>query len=118
MSEAMSSSAGPSFMPADGDLFNPQTGMHSPDTLKYANADMNVKSTGVPHSPGAFARRTFYDRTFSKLSKGSVRGSILALVSAAVGGGVLSLPYVLALSGWATGLCLLVLGCVAGIWSN
>ena len=92
--------------------------MHSPDTLRYADADMNIKEGAVPHSPGAFARRTFFDRTFSKLSKGSVRGSIMALVSAAVGGGVLSLPYVMALSGWGTGLILLVLGCFAGIWSN
>jgi len=104
-------------MPSDDQLINPG-GMHSPNTLRYADADMNVKGSSVPHSPGAMARRTFFNRTFSKLDKGSVRGSIMALVSAAVGGGVLSLPYVLALSGWATGIFLLILGCVAGIWSN
>jgi len=40
------------------------------------------------------------------------------LVSAAVGGGVLALSYVFVLSGWATGLILLAIGAIAGIWSN
>ena len=63
-------------------------------------------------------RKNFMDRTFSKLDKGSVRGSIMSLVSAAVGGGVLSLPFVFALSGWVVGVFLLILGAFAGIWSN
>ena len=58
------------------------------------------------------------NRTFGKLDKGSVRGSIMALVSAAVGGGVLSLPYVFALSGWAIGISLIIISGFAGIWSN
>jgi amino acid permease len=57
------------------------------------------------------------DRTFGKMNKGSVRGSIMSLVSAAVGGGVLSLPYVFALSGWVLGILMLLIGCFAGIWS-
>jgi amino acid permease len=57
------------------------------------------------------------DRTFGKMNKGSVRGSIMSLVSAAVGGGVLSLPFVFALSGWCIGIFLLLLGAFAGIWS-
>lgn len=40
------------------------------------------------------------------------------MVSAALGGGVLSLSYVYVLSGWGTGLILLAIGCTAGIWSN
>ena len=44
--------------------------------------------------------------------------SVLSLVSAAVGGGILSLPWVFAVSGWAVGVFLLILGAFAGIWSN
>jgi len=58
------------------------------------------------------------DRTFSKLEKGSIRGSIFSLCSAAIGGGVLSLPFVLVLSGWAMGIILVLVGGIAGIWSN
>jgi hypothetical protein len=90
----------------------------SPATMRDANADINIKMSAVPMSPGALRRRTFMNRTFSKLDKGSVRGSIMSLTSAAVGGGVLSLPYVFALSGWAAGIFLVFLGCFAGIWSN
>lgn len=58
------------------------------------------------------------ERTFSPLEKGSIRGSIMSMVSAAIGGGVLSLPYVFCLSGWAVGISLILLGAFAGIWSN
>ena len=98
--------------------FNDGTGMISPGTLRDADADVNIKASKVPRSPGAMGRKNFMDRTFSKLDKGSVRGSIMSLVSAAVGGGVLSLPFVFALSGWVTGVFLLILGAFAGIWSN
>ena len=64
------------------------------------------------------SHRSFYDRTFTKLEKGSVRGSIFNLVSAALGGGVLSLSYVFVLSGWVTGLIMIAVGTLAGIWSN
>ena len=67
---------------------------------------------------GTTKSRSFYDRTFTKLEKGSVRGSIFNLVSAALGGGVLSLSYVFVLSGWAMGLILIGIGTVAGIFSN
>lgn len=40
------------------------------------------------------------------------------MISAALGGGVLSLSYVLVLSGWAIGLILLVVGVAGGISSN
>jgi amino acid permease len=90
----------------------------SPMTLRHADADINIKVPKVPLSPAGGYRRTFYDRAFGKLEKGSVRGSIFSLCSAAIGGGVLSLPYMLALSGWGTGLILIVVGAFAGIWSN
>jgi amino acid permease len=71
-------------------------------------------------SPGGVHRhrKTFFKRTFSKLEKGSVRGSILSLCSAAVGGGVLSLPFVFVLSGWAVAIVLIIVGALAGVWSN
>lgn len=96
----------------------------SPNTIRNADADINIKPQPYaemmsPKLGGASrSRRSFYDRTFTKLEKGSVRGSIFNLVSAALGGGVLSLSYVFVLSGWATGLILIALGTVAGIWSN
>lgn len=86
--------------------------------MRDADADINIKKSSHPMSPGSMHRRTWSTRTFSKLDKGSVRGSIMSLTSAAVGGGVLSLPYVFCLSGWAAGIFLLLLGCFAGIWSN
>ena len=94
----------------------------SPNTVRHADGDINVKPGRLMMSPKiggvSGSNRTFYDRTFTKLEKGSVRGSIFNLVSAALGGGVLSLSYVFVLSGWATGLIFIALGTVAGIWSN
>ena len=69
-------------------------------------------------SPSAINRRTFFDRTFSKLEKGSLRGAIFNLVSSAVGGGVLSLSFVFVLSGYAIGIALLCIGAIAAYWSN
>ena len=40
------------------------------------------------------------------------------MISAALGGGVLSLSYVFVLSGYGTGLILLCVGLAAGTWSN
>lgn len=62
-------------------------------------------------------RRTFFDRAFGKLSKGSLRGSIFSLCASAIGSGVLSLPYVFKLCGWVVGIMFLILGAVAAIWS-
>lgn len=69
-------------------------------------------------SPNSILRKTFKDRTFSKMGPGSVRGSIFALCSAAIGAGVLSLPYVLALNGWAFGIIFLLIGALSGDYSN
>jgi amino acid permease len=63
-------------------------------------------------------RRTFFDRTFSKLEKGSLRGSIFSLCSAAIGGGVLSLPYAMVLIGWALCYIIFVVAMTSGIGSN
>ena len=97
----------------------------SPNTIRQATGDVNIKKTEVPLSPfaqqwggGDDRRKTFSQRAFSKLEKGSLRGSIINLCNAAIGGGVLSLPYVFVISGWLTGLILMLVGGFAGIWSN
>jgi len=64
-------------------------------------------------SPG----RQFRERTFSKLGKGSIRGSIFALCASAIGSGVLSLPYVLKLCGYVAGISFMILGACAAQWS-
>ena len=97
---------------------NAITSPMSPTTTANANADINIKPSKIELSPTASNRRTFFDRTFSKLEKGSLRGSIFNLVSSALGGGVLSLSFVFVLSGWAIGFMLLALGCFASMWSN
>lgn len=63
--------------------------------------------------PDDEGRRTFLVRTFSKLNKGSVRGSIFALCASAIGSGVLSLPYVLGLCGWGLGMIFMLTGACA-----
>ena len=94
-------------------------GCASPTTVRHATADINIKPSNVALSPRASGqRRSFFDRTFSKLDRGSVRGSIFNLVSSALGGGVLALGYIFVLSGWLLGLLLLLTGYVASTWSN
>ena len=72
----------------------------SPTTYAHANDDMNIKPTASFMSPGAVGRRSFFNRAFGKLEKGSLRGSILSLMSAALGAGIFTLPYVFELCGW------------------
>ena len=90
----------------------------SPMTSRQADADINIKPGRIPLSPGGKSSRPFFDRAFGKLEKGSIRGSIFSLCSAAIGGGILSLPYMFCLSGYVTGAILIVIGTIAGIWSN
>ena len=78
---------------------------------------MQIKPSAFPMSPNADMRRTFTQRTFSKLDKGSLRGSIFALCASAIGSGVLSLPYVLKLCGYGMGIFLMLLGAFAAKWS-
>lgn len=62
-------------------------------------------------------RPTLLQRCFSPLKPESVRSAMLALTVTAIGGGVLSLPYVCKLCGFINGLLLLVLGYLAALWS-
>jgi amino acid permease len=57
------------------------------------------------------------ERTFGPMHQGSVRGSIFALCAVAIGAGVLSLPYVLRMSGWVLGTILIIIGAVSGFFS-
>ena len=81
----------------------------SPGLFAEADEDINIKK-GLDLSPGFGARRPFFNRTFGRLDKGSLRGSIFALCATAIGSGVLSLPYILALNGWVLGILLIMLG--------
>lgn len=57
------------------------------------------------------------NRTFSKLGKGSLRGSIFSLCASAIGSGVLSLPLVFKLCGYIEGILLMILGATAALVS-
>ena len=59
----------------------------------------------------------FLYRAFSPMERGSVRGSIFALASTAIGAGILSLPYVLATCGLLLGIFLVGLGAVLALVS-
>ena len=72
------------------------------------NADMNRRMG---------EGKTFMQRTFSKLDRGSLRGSIFSLCASAIGSGVLSLPYVLKLCGYVQGLAFMVLGACGALIS-
>jgi len=61
--------------------------------------------------------RDWRRRAFSKLEKGSLRGSIFALSASAIGSGVLSLPYVLKLNGYVAGTMLMFIGATAALIS-
>jgi amino acid permease len=64
-------------------------------------------------SPNGNFRKPFFGRTFSKLEKGSLRGSIFSLCAAAIGSEVLSLPYVLRLCGYVNEILFMLMGAVA-----
>lgn len=78
-----------------------------------APGDLDIRHNQFMLSPNADLRRTFYSRTFSRLGKGSLRGSIFALCASAIGSGVLSLPYVLGLCGWGLGIIFMMTGALA-----
>ena len=82
-----------------------------------APGDIEIKGNPLMLSPCGHLRatsdRTFYDRTFSKLGKGSLRGSIFSLCASVIGSGVLSLPYVLKLCGYIEGTLFMILGATA-----
>ena len=56
-------------------------------------------------------------RYFSKVEKGSLRGSILGMTCAAIGSGVLTFPQVFKQIGWVNGCILLCMGAFGCWWS-
>lgn len=54
------------------------------------------------------AHRSYLDRTFSKLTPGSMRSGILTLTSSSIGAGILTLPFVLKESGIILGFSMIV----------
>ena len=61
--------------------------------------------------------KKFAKRYFSKIDKGSLRGSILGMTCAAIGSGVLTFPQVFKQIGWANGVILLCMGAFGCWWS-
>ena len=47
-----------------------------------------------------------------------MRGSIFSLSAAAIGSGVLELPYVLRINGWILGTLMILVGALSGYYSN
>lgn len=47
------------------------------------------------------------------MDRGSIRGSMFALSAAAIGAGVLNLPYVLAMNGFVIGILFIIIGAFA-----
>ena len=62
--------------------------------------------------------RSYLDRVLSKMSAGSMSGSIFTFSAAAIGAGVLALPYVFAQSGYVLGIIFMLTGAIAALWSN
>ena len=66
------------------------------------------------HDPG---RRSFLSRTFGPMGPGSIRGSIFAMASLAMGTGCLTLPIRFTQIGLLGGIVFLIIAGIAGYWS-
>ena len=64
----------------------------------------------------ATSTRTFLNKTLI-IERGSIRGSVLQLSAAAIGAGVLNLPFIIAMTGFLLGSILIMIGALAGAWS-
>ena len=82
------------------------------EVMIEVKSDVEIKQGPVLLSPRS-ERRTYFERTFSSMEKGSIRGSIFALSASAVGSGVLSLPYVLRLNGYVAGVVFMIVAALA-----
>lgn len=60
---------------------------------------------------------TFAQRTLRPLTTGGVRQSIFTLISSALGGGIMCLPYVMLLGGWLVGILMLSFAAVLAYYS-
>eukprot|EP00347_Sterkiella_histriomuscorum_P015975 403354980 len=71
----------------------------------------------TPQRISYLSQRSFLNRTFGPLEKGSLRGSTFQLSAAALGSGVLSLPYVISQSGFLLGGFMIFIGAMAAVLS-
>ncbi|CDW87213.1 UNKNOWN [Stylonychia lemnae] len=77
----------------------------------YSSPSSNISNRSF------ISQRSFLNRTFGPLGKGSLRGSMFQLSAAAIGSGVLSLPFVIAKSGFILGSLMIIIACIAAIIS-
>jgi len=63
------------------------------------------------------ANRTLWQRAFSPIKSGGIRSSVINLCCTSIGVGCLTLPYVLKLSGFITGIILLICCAFIAYWS-
>lgn len=63
-------------------------------------------------------KKKMLQRCFSRMDQGSLRGSIFALMSATLGAGILSMPYMLRISGYFSGTLLILIGAGVSFISN
>jgi amino acid permease len=71
---------------------------------------MTILTDDVPLVPPK-RTRSLGERAFTPLTAGGVRQSMFTLISAAMGGGILCLPYAMHLAGLVPGLILLIVSC-------
>jgi hypothetical protein len=83
------------------------------DTVKMKNKDEEGQDTdqSVSH------RRTFVERYFSKIEPGSLRGSIFAMSSLALGTGCLAIPSQLQYMSLVGGVMIIILSGISAYWS-
>jgi len=59
----------------------------------------------------------WYTRAFSPITPGSLRGSTFTLISSALGAGILSLPYMMKMTGLVLGSIFIILAALTALWS-
>jgi hypothetical protein len=74
-------------------------------------------SSPVEDGINSEGRKSLYQRMFSKMEAGSLRGSIFAMSSLALGTGCLALPQKFEQMSFVAGVVLLFLGALASYWS-
>ena len=61
--------------------------------------------------------RSWWDRSFSTMKPGSLRGSIFTLIASCIGVGILTLPYICKMVGLIIGILLTTFGMLIAFWS-
>mmetsp|Transcript_33393 Transcript_33393/g.24141 ORF Transcript_33393/g.24141 Transcript_33393/m.24141 type:complete len:121 (+) Transcript_33393:500-862(+) len=80
-------------------------------------ANISLKrESGVMMSPSA-GQRGFMKRAFGKIEAGSLRASVLGMIVAAVGSGILTMPNIFERTGWLIGCLLILMGGGGCYWS-